>query len=221
MTLVELSHTVTDGMVTYPGIPGPTIGAHLTREQSRSRYAPGTEFHLGLITLVGNTGTYLDAPFHRYPDGADLADFPLDRTADLDTVVIPATGAINRAALAPYRVAGLAVLLHTGWSRHWGTDAYFTGHPYLTADGADWLVEQGATLVGIDSLNIDGTADGTRPAHSALLAAGIPVVEHLTNLDRLPPDGFRFHAAPVAVRGMGTFPVRAYAVLSAGPGDAS
>jgi arylformamidase len=212
-TLIDLSHPITNRMTTYPGIPAPAIGAHLTHAESRSHYAPGNEFHIGLITLAGNTGTYLDTPFHRYADGIDLAGFPLARTADLDAVVVKADGVIDRHAFTPYDVTGCAVLVHTGWSRHWGTDAYFTGHPHLTADAADWLVDHGATLVGIDSLNIDGTADGERPVHTTLLAAGIPIVEHLTNLDRLPTDGFRFHAAPAPISGLGTFPVRAYAVI--------
>jgi kynurenine formamidase len=212
--LIDLSHTVTDGMATYPGIPGPTVGTHLSRAASRPNYAPGTEFHFGLLTMVGNTGTYLDAPFHRYADGTDLADLPLERTADLDAVVVTATDtAVDASALRGYHVAGRAVLVHTGWSRHWGTDHYATGHPHLTEGAAAWLVEQGAVLVGIDSLNIDGTDDGTRPVHSTLLAAGIPVVEHLTNLALLPGEGFRFHAAPLAVHGMGTVSVRAYAVV--------
>lgn len=215
--VVDLSHPIRHGMVTYPGLPGPEIGEHLTREESRGHYAPGTEFSIGRITMVANTGTYVDSPFHRYGDGADLAALPLARLADLDGLVVRVTGAasraIGRAALVPYDVAGRAVLIHTGWDRHFGTDRYGTGHPYLTADAAAWLAEQGAALVGIDSLNIDDTADGARPAHSTLLAAGIPIVEHLRGLERLPPSGFRFHAAPPAVAGMGSFPVRAYALL--------
>jgi len=215
--VVDLSHPIRHGMVTYPGLPGPEIGEHLTREESRSHYAPGTEFSIGRIAMVANTGTYLDSPFHRYGDGADLAALPLSRMADLDGVVVRVTGAasraIDRAALLPYEVAGRAVLIHTGWDRHFGTDRYGTGHPYLTGDAAAWLAEQGAALVGIDSLNIDDTAGGARPAHSTLLAAGIPIVEHLRGLDRLPPSGFRFHAVPPAVVGMGSFPVRAYALL--------
>jgi kynurenine formamidase len=215
--LVELSHVLHDGMITYPGMPGPRISDHLSREDSRAFYAPGTEFQMGRITLVSNTGTYLDTPFHRYHDGADLAGVPVDAVADLDGIVVRVTGAdspmIDRAALATYQVAGRAVLIHTGWDRHWGTEQYFNGHPHLTAEAAEWLVEQRPALVGIDSLNIDGTTGGARPAHTALLAANIPIVEHLRGLDQLPPQGFRFHAAPVAVAGMGTFPVRAYAVI--------
>ncbi|SDC09708.1 Kynurenine formamidase [Actinokineospora iranica] len=213
--LVDLSHPIRHGMVTYPGLPGPEISDHLGRAESRAHYGPGTEFHIGRITMVANTGTYLDSPFHRYADGADLAALPLDRLADLDGIVVDAGGrrVIGRAALLGREVAGRAVLVRTGWDTRWGTEEYFTGHPHLTADAADWLVAQGAALVGIDSLNIDDTDDPARPVHTALLGAGIPVVEHLRGLDRLPPAGFRFHAVPAPVVGFGTFPVRAYAVL--------
>lgn len=213
--IVELSHVVEHGMITYPGLPGPEIGDHLTREASRDRYAPGTEFHIGRIAMVANTGTYLDTPFHRYPDGTDLATTPLARMVDLDAVVVDAgeRPSIDEEVLRGHPVGGRALLLRTGWSRNWGSDAYFTGHPYLTAGGAAWLVENEPALVGIDSLNIDSTETGERPAHSALLRAGIPIVEHLCNLDQLPAEGFRFSAAPAAVAGLGTFPVRAFAVL--------
>ncbi len=214
--IVDLSHVVEDGMKTYPGLPGPEIGDYLTREASRERYAPGTEFHIGRITMVANTGTYLDTPFHRYPDGTDLATTPLERMAELDAVLVDAVGrpTIEVEQLQGHRVGGRAVLLRTDWSRHWGTEAYFSGHPFLTATGAEWLVEQEVALVGIDSLNIDGTATGERPAHSALLAAGIPIVEHLCNLDQVPRDDFWFTAAPPAVARFGTFPVRAFALLN-------
>ncbi|KFG08231.1 cyclase family protein [Streptomyces scabiei] len=215
--VVDLSHTIRHGMTTYPGLPGPEIGEHLTREASRAVYAPGTEFAIGRISMVSNTGTYIDSPFHRFGGGHDLAGLPIGTFADLDGVVVRVqdTGsrAVGREALLPYDVSGRAVLIHTGWDRHWGTDRYGHGHPYLTADAVALLTEQGAALVGIDSLNIDDTDDGARPAHTGLLAAGIPVVEHLRGLEQLPPRGFRFHAAPPAVEGMGTFPVRAYAVL--------
>jgi arylformamidase len=217
--LVELNHVITAGMTTYPGLPGPEITPHLTRAESRERYAPGTEFAIDRISLVGNTGTYLDSPFHRYADGADLAGVPLDAVADLPVVLVRLTGSTepgaDAPALAPYDVAGAAVLLHTGWDRHFGTEAYGgPDAPYLTEEGARALVAAGARLVGIDSVNIDSTAGGTRPAHSILLAAGIPVLEHLTGLDQLPPTGARLHAAPPRVRDFGTFPVRAYAVLT-------
>ncbi|WP_329007318.1 cyclase family protein [Micromonospora rifamycinica] len=218
--LVELSHLITDGMTTLPGWPVPRITDWLTREASRANYAPGVEFHVARIDMVANTGTYLDVPAHRWADGADLTGVPLDRLADLPGVLVrvPAgTRAVDPLLLAPYEVAGRAVLLHTGWDAHFGTDRYPAADaPYLTGAGAQWLVEAGVTLVGIDSINIDDmspAAAGERPAHSVLLAAGIPIVEHLTGLDALPPTGFRFTAAPPRVAGMGTFPVRAFATV--------
>jgi arylformamidase len=216
---IDLSHVVEDGMVTYPGLPAPVICDFLSREQSREHYAPGTEFQIGAVELCGNTGTYLDSPFHRYPGGTDLAGLPLERLAELDAVVVDVSGqtgrAVDRNQMLPYDVGGKAVLVRTGWDRHWGTDAYFHGHPFLTAAAAEHLAADGAVLVGIDSLNIDDTGSGERPAHSALLAAGIPICEHLTNLAALPIRGFRFSAVPVKVHGMGTFPVRAYATVPA------
>jgi kynurenine formamidase len=217
--LVELNHVITAGMTTYPGLPGPEITPHLAREDSRGRNAPGTEFAIDRISMVGNTGTYVDSPFHRYADGTDLAGLPLDAVADLPVVLVRMVGSaepgVSARALAPYDVGGAAVLLHTGWDRHWGTDAYGgPDAPYLTEDGAAALVAAGARLVGIDSVNIDSTAGDARPAHSILLAAGVPVLEHLTGLDQLPPTGARLHAAPPRVRDFGTFPVRAYAVLT-------
>lgn len=205
-------------MTTYPGLPAPVITPVLTRGASRERYAPGTEFQIDRIDLCGNTGTYIDSPFHRYAGGTDLADLPLERLAALPGVRVDLTGArdpaIHREALLPYEVAGCAVLLHTGWDRHWRTDAYGAPeHPYLAADAVELLVEAGAALVGIDSVNIDETSGGERPAHSGLLAAGIPVCEHLTNLAALPSTGFRFSAVPAPVRAFGTFPVRAWAEL--------
>ena len=218
--LVELSHVITDGMITLPGWPAPRITDWLTREASKAKYAPGTEFHVAHIDMIANTGTYLDAPSHRWADGPDLTGVPLDRLADLPGIVVrvPAgTRAVDRLMLAPYEVTGRAVLLHTGWDEHFGTDRYAgPDAPHLTADGARWLVEAGAALVGIDSINIDDmspAAAGERPAHSILLAAGVPIVEHLTGVAALPPDGFRFTAAPPRVAGMGTFPVRAFAVV--------
>jgi len=212
---IDLSHAVEDGMVTYPGLPAPVICDFLSREQSRAHYALGTEFQIGMIQLCANTGTYVDSPFHRYPDGIDLAGLPLERLAQLDGVVCDVSGqagrAIDRTQLLPYDVGGKAVLVRTGWDQHWGAEAYFHGHPFLTAAAANHLVAEGAALVGIDSLNIDDTSNGERPVHSTLLASGIPICEHLTNLAALPIDGFLFSAVPVKVRGMGTFPVRAYA----------
>jgi arylformamidase len=215
--LVELSHVVADGTITYPGLPAPTIRPHLTRAQSRETYARGTEFAIDSITMVGNTGTYLDSPFHRYADGIDLAQLPLESFVELPGIVIRTAGSGNRTidvnTLAAVDVTGRAVLLHTGGDAAWGTPEYVVDAPFLTAAGARWLVEHGARLVGIDSVNIDDVADTHRPAHSILLEANIPIVEHLTGLDQLPPNGFRFSAAPSRICGFGTFPVRAYAAI--------
>jgi arylformamidase len=215
--LVELGHVIRAGMVTYPGLPGPEITPHLTREASRGRYSPGTEFAIGRISLVGNTGTYLDSPYHRYPGGADLAAIPLERTADLPAVVVRVTGTRQRGidvgALAALDVRGAAVLLHTGDDARFGSPAYAEGAHFLTEAGAAWLAGREPALVGIDSVNIDDAADGRRPAHSLLLAAGIPVVEHLTGLGQLPPAGSWFTAAPLRIEGFGTIPVRAFARL--------
>jgi kynurenine formamidase len=214
---LDLSHAIHDGLVTYPGLPGPRVSEHLDRASSRRHYASGTEFSIGRIEMVANTGTYLDAPFHRYAEGRDLAELPLETLADLPGVVVRAprgvraVGAELFAGLAD--LGGRAVLVDTGWSRHFGTPAYGVGHPFLTRAAAEVLVERGATLVGIDSLNIDDTASGERPVHSLLLERDVRIVEHLVNLERLPDAGFRFFAVPVKVRGMGSFPVRAFALL--------
>jgi kynurenine formamidase len=214
MPLIDLSHVVEAGMTTYPGLPGPLICDYLSRAESRAHYTAGTTFQIGKIELVANTGTYVDAPFHRYADGADLAALPLERLAHLDAVVVDARErAVDARCFEDHDVAGRAVLVRTGWWRHWRTAAYATGSPYLTAAAAELLVARGAVFVGIDALNVDDVGDGRRPAHTALLGAGIPVGEHLANLSALPPAGFRFHAVPVKVAGMGTFPVRAYAVV--------
>lgn len=216
-TLVDLSHDIEDGMITYPGLPAPLVSTHLDRATSRLRYAPGTEFQIDRISMVGNTGTYLDSPRHRYADGGDLASLPLARLANLEGVVIrcPFTAGleIGTEAFAGVDVEGRAVLVDTGWSVRWRTPLYFESHPHLTGDAARSLAERAAAIVGIDSLNIDGTTTGERPAHSALLAAGIPVVEHLRALDLLPDTGFRFFAVPPKVREFGTFPVRAFAIV--------
>lgn len=215
MPFLDLSHTVRDGLVTYPGLPAPRITDHLSREASRASYAPGTEFHIARIDMVANTGTYLDAPAHRWADGADLSGLGLERLADLPGVVVDlAAGAprIERADLPADDLTGHAVLLRTGWSAHFGTPRYAEAHPHLAADAAEALARCGAALVGIDSLNIDDTRSGERPVHSVLLRAGIPVVEHLTGLAALPARGFRFFAVPPKVAGMGTFPVRAFAI---------
>jgi len=213
--LVDLSHVIESGMRTYPGLPGPVICDFLSREASRATYADGTEFQIGKIEMVSNTGTYLDSPFHRYADGLDIADLDLVRLTELDAVVIRAPGvqAIDRGAFDGIDVEGRAVLVHTGWDAHWRTPRYFEAHPYLTHRAAERLLTNGAALVGIDSLNIDDTSGGERPVHSTLLGGGIPIVEHLCGLSRVPDSGFRFSAVPPKVRGMGTFPVRAYAAI--------
>ncbi|MFF1878049.1 cyclase family protein [Leifsonia sp. NPDC058230] len=214
--LVDLSHRIRAGLITYPGLPAPVITPHLTREDSRAVYAPGTEFELDVITMIGNTGTYLDSPFHRYADGGDLASLDLGTLVGLPAEVFHLADATTR-GIPPEvfwdrELAGTAVLLHTGWDAHFGTPAYATGAPYLTERGARHLVEAGVALVGIDSLNIDDTeSGGERPAHSLLLEAGIHVVEHLTALGEVPARGARFTATPPAVEGFGTFPVRAFA----------
>ena len=215
--LVDLSHTIEHGMVTYPGLPAPVISDWLSRDASQARYASGTTFQIGKIELLANTGTYIDAPFHRYDGGRDVSDYPLQAVANLAGVVVRATERAGR-ALDPgvFRgrdVGGKAVLVHTGWDVHWRTGRYGTGHPFLTLAAAEHLIAAGAALVGIDSLNIDDATDGARPVHSLLLAAGIPIVEHLCGLAGLPDAGFRFYAVPPRVKGMGSFPVRAFAVL--------
>jgi arylformamidase len=215
--IVELSHEIVAGMTTYPGLPGPEITRHVSRFESRKHYAPGTEFTIDRISMVGNTGTYLDSPYHRYEDGADLAGVPLTSVADLPAVVVNLLGSGDRSigpqALASYEVRDAAVLLHTGWDRHWRTDEYGKNAPYLSRSGALWLADAGARLVGIDSVNIDDTTDLARPAHSILLKAGVLVLEHLTGLGELPVTGARLHSAPPRLRAFGTFPVRAYATL--------
>jgi kynurenine formamidase len=215
--LIELSHTIEHGMTTYPGLPGPELTEHLTREAAEAVFGPGVRFQIGRISMVANTGTYLDSPFHRFDDGADLAALALERLAALDGIVVHVTGssrrAIDTADLAPHDVTGRAVLVHTGWERHWRTPGYGVDAPYLTRAATQWLVDHGAALVGIDSVNIDDMADRSRPVHTGLLGAGIPIVEHLRGLDRLPATGFRFHAAPPRIERFGTFPVRAYAVI--------
>jgi kynurenine formamidase len=217
---VDLSHTVEHGLVTYKGLPAPVICDYLSREDSRKLYAPGTEFHIGKIEMVANTGTYLDSPFHRYADGRDLSELPLSSLADLEGVLVDASGAdaraLGRAAFEGLEVKGRAVLVRTGWDAHWRTERYFEGHPFLTEDAAEFLAEAGAALVGIDSYNIDDTSGGRRPVHSVLLGASVPIVEHMCNLDKLPRRGFRFYAVPVKVKSFGTFPVRAFAILERG-----
>ena len=216
--IVDLTHPIRDGLITFPGLPAPRISPHLTRAQSRSRYEPGTEFQIDAITMVGNTGTYLDSPFHRYADGQDLAALPLESCVELPAAlartVVSGSRAVDVGALAALEVAGRAVLLHTGGDAAWGRAGYATDAPYLTEAGARWLAERGARLVGINSVSIDDIqGGGRRPAHSILPRAGISVVEHLTGLGRLPPTGFRFTAAPIPLAGFASFPTRAYATI--------
>jgi kynurenine formamidase len=204
-------------MITYRGLPAPLISDHLTRAESRHIYAPGTEFHIGRIEMVANTGTYLDSPYHRYETGPDLSELPLSSVADLEGICIRAKGfsgrSIDESFFGAAMLRGKAVLVHTGWDAHWGSERYFEGHPYLTAGAARYLADAGARLVGIDSLNIDDTSDLSRPAHSILLKSNIPIVEHLCHLDALPDNGFRFFAVPVKVKSFGTFPVRAFGIV--------
>jgi arylformamidase len=218
-TLVDLSHVIEEGMVTFGDLPGPHICDYWTRESSAHRYDDGSTFQIGRIDMVANTGTYLDSPFHRYAEGNDLARLPLESLARLEGLVIrrpfEQAIAIDADAFQALDVTGKAVLVHTGWDRHWRTDAYKLDHPFLTAAAADWLVANGAALVGIDSYNIDQTKVRARPVHTKLLGADIPICEHMTGLDRLPDRGFRFSAVPPKISGMGTFPVRAYAVIEA------
>ena len=217
VTLVDLSHPIEDGMITYTGLPGPKISDHLSREASRGHYAEGTTFQIGRIEMVANTGTYIDAPFHRHVDGKDLSQFDLESIANLNGLVFqadPGTRAITADLFKDRDLTGKAVLVHTGWDRHWSTGQYFQAHPFLTRESAEYLKSSGAALVGIDSLNIDDNTDGTRPAHTILLGAEIPIVEHMCNLGSLPGTGFKFFAVPAPVKGMGSFPVRAFAILS-------
>jgi arylformamidase len=219
MPLIDLSHSIENGMTTYPGLPAPIICDYLSREASRAHYAPGVEFQIGKIEMVANTGTYIDAPFHRWSEGKDLAALPLECLAGLDAIVInvPAGSgrAIPRAAFEGAELKGKAVLVRTGWDAHWRTEQYLSGHPFLTADAAEYLVSEGVMLTGIDSLNIDDTEDRRRPVHSTLLAAGVPIVEHMCDLSRLPERDFHFYAVPAKVVGFGSWPVRAFAhVLS-------
>ncbi|MGI8917547.1 MAG: cyclase family protein [Pyrinomonadaceae bacterium] len=208
-------------MITYKGLPGPIISDHLSRKASKANYEAGTEFHIGRIEMVANTGTYLDSPFHRYPEGKDLSQLELSSLANLEGVLVrcltagtdPSQRRISPETLVSKNLKGKAVLFHTGWDRHWRTEKYSDGtHPFLTAETADFLVNERPALVGIDSFNIDDTSSGKRPAHSLLLAAEIPIVEHLCNLEALPDSDFRFFAVPVKVKAFGTFPVRAFAI---------
>jgi kynurenine formamidase len=215
--IVDLSHVIEDGMTTYPGLPAPHICDFWERSSTATNYDDGSTFQIGRIDMVANTGTYLDAPFHRYAEGKDLADLNLQSLADLPGIVVRRPWendlATDTAHFEGMDVRGKAVLVNTGWDRHWRSQRYGTNHPFLTADAADWLIANGAALVGIDSNNIDDTRVRARPVHTRLLGAEIPICEHMTVLGSLPDGGFRFSAVPPKVRGMGTFPVRAYAVL--------
>jgi kynurenine formamidase len=215
--LIDVSHEIEAGMVTYPVLPAPLVSDYLSREASRDRYAEGTTFQIGRVEMIANTGTYIDAPFHRFEGGIDLSGLPLGRLADVEGLVINATGRDGRAIDEGYfqglDLRGRAVLIHTGWDAHWRTPQYGEGAPFVTSRAAELLVDAAPALVGIDSVNIDDAQDGSRPAHTWLLGAGIPVVEHLCGLNELPARGFRFHCVPVKFRGVGTFPVRAYAVI--------
>jgi arylformamidase len=214
--LIDLSHTIEQGMITYKGIPAPIMCDFLSREASRKNYAPGTEFHIGKIEMVANTGTYLDSPFHRYADGHDLSALALEQLANLDCVVAriePGVRAIDRLPFSARDVRGKAVLVQTNWSRHWRTDQYFEGHPHLTGELAQWLVAAGVRLVGIDSYNIDSVDTGERPVHSILLRNDIPIVEHMTNVAAVPEVGGKFFAVPPKVKNFGTFPVRAFVAV--------
>ncbi len=214
--LIDLSHTIEQGLVTYKGLPAPIICDYLSREASRKFYHPGTEFQIGKIEMVGNTGTYLDSPFHRYAEGKDLSQLELSKLADLPALKVSSNGkqAVD-VSLFPggVELAGRAILIETGWSRHWNTAQYYEGHPFLTEDAASFLADSGVALVGIDSHNVDDAQDLRRPVHTILLGREIPIVEHMTNLARLPERGFRFFAVPVKVKGFGTFPVRAFASM--------
>lgn len=211
--LIDVSHTVEHGMVTYKGLPAPIICDWRSREESRAIY-DGAEFQIAKVEMVANTGTYVDSPFHRYADGKDLSELPLESVADLECLVVRigagAGAAIDTVPLSAREVGGRAVLFHTGWDRHWRTDAYFEGHPHLTERAAEWLRKAGVALVGIDSMNIDSIATGARPVHTTLLGSEIPIVEHLSGLGHAPERGSRFSAVPVKVKGCGTFPVRAF-----------
>ncbi len=214
--LIDLSHTIQHGLLTYKGLPAPVVSDYLSREASRTQYEEGVSFQIGSIEMVANTGTYIDSPFHRYADGEDVSELELRILANLDGIVFHAATGVREIGRDLFRGAELkekAVLIHSGWDLHWETEQYSEDHPFLTRDAAEHLRDAGAALVGIDSYNIDNTSDGARPVHSVLLGAGIPIVEHLCNVAVLPEQGFKFYAVPVKVRGMGTFPVRAFAVV--------
>jgi kynurenine formamidase len=214
---IDLSHTIDNGMITYEGLPGPAISDFLSRTRSRERYSPGTEFHIALIEMVSNTGTYMDTPFHRYEGGRDLADLELEKLVGLEAITVgahdPEYNAIDKSFFTDFDLTGRAVLVNTGFDRYWGTDKYFHNHPYLTKDAAEYIASQSPILVGIDTYNIDNTEDLSRPVHSILLGKDILIIEHMCNLRELPEKGYRFTAVPQKIRGVGSFPVRAFATI--------
>ncbi len=214
---IDLSHVIEDGLVTYKGLPAPIICDYWSREISKDWYEDGSSFQIGKIEMVANTGTYLDAPFHRYEEGKDLSELLLEQCAELEGILINAPYQNDLAVSASFfegrDLKNKAVLVFTGWSDHWNTETYYSGHPYLTEAAANFLRDAGAKLVGIDSYNIDNTAEKKRPVHTILLKAEILIVEHMTNLVSLPPAGFTFSAVPPKFKGVGTFPVRAMARL--------
>lgn len=214
--LIDVSHTVTDGMITYKGLPAPIICDYLTREASKKHYEEGTSFQIGAITMSSNTGTYVDVPFHRYEDGKDLSQIALSSLANLDGIKIKIDESIKEIGVEHFlgkEIKGKAVIIQTNWSRYWGSDQYFEGHPYVNEEAANYLRDQGVAFVGIDTYNIDDTKGNARPCHSALLHNEIPICEHMTNLSSLPDDDFKFFAVPVKIKGMGTFPVRAFGIV--------
>jgi kynurenine formamidase len=213
---IDLSHPVEDGVITYPGLPAPRVNTFLSRDDTARALASGVSFHVGRIDMVTNTGTYLDAPFHYHADGVDIAELPLERLVDVPAICLrayaqPVVGVQHLGE--PDRLWGKAVLVHTGWSRYWGTEQYRTGSPYLSAEAAHLLVEANIALLGVDALNVDNINDPARPVHHTLLGNGIPILEHLTNLDLVPDRNFRLTTLPAPVRRIGSFPVRAVAVL--------
>lgn len=216
MRFVELSHAIEDGMKAYPGYPSPRVGAFITREDSRARYGGKAEFYIGRVEMVGNVGTYLDAPFHRHPNGADLSKVPLESVAGLDGFVLDGKPVSNRAVSIDCNeseLRGRAVLVRTGWDARWGSDDYWAPGPYLSNDSIDLLIQARAALVGVDFWNIDDVEDLSRPAHTRLLGSNIPIVEHLTGLSSLPRAGFKFYAVPPPIAKGASFPVRAFAEL--------
>jgi arylformamidase len=215
-TLIDVSHSVNDGMITYKGLPAPIICDYLTREASKKHYAEGTSFQIGVITMASNTGTYVDVPFHRYEDGKDLSEIALSSLANLDGIKITVPDHIKEIGVEHFKnakIKGKAVLIQTNWSQHWGKDQYFENYPYVNEEAALYLRDNGAVFVGIDTYNIDDTTGKSRPCHSILLHNEIPICEHMTGLSDLPNDNFKFFSVPVKIKGMGTFPVRAFGII--------